>query len=266
MENFVILKDSTHKLDITLRTYGFKLLRYYMSKPTVTIDLQELDRKNNHYIWTNIRGMAHLNSQFDENVKIMAVKPDSVILKFDRNNVKMVPVQLNSDVIFKPGYDLSENYTLIPDSVKIMGPKILLDSISAIQTQVLSAKDIKSDLELSLPLILPDSSENLVYSHKKITVKGKVDKFTEGTIDVPVDIINVPKDISINYFPKEISISYYTSLTNFSAISRKDFIVECDYNDLIEGRTYLEPVIIKYPEKVKNVRLNNKRVEFIILK
>jgi YbbR domain-containing protein len=208
--------------------------------------------------------MAHLNSQFGESVKIMAVNPDSIIFNFDRNNVKKIPVKFNSDVTFVPGFDLIGNYELIPDSIKIMGPKILLDSITFIQTQVLSAQDIKSDLDMPLNLILPDSSENLVYSHKKIMVKGKVDKFTEGVIEVPVDIINIPKDMKINFFPKVIGVSYYTSLVNFKDITKSDFILECDFNDLIEGRTYLEPVLRKYPEKVKNIRLNQKRIEFII--
>ena len=48
-ENYVILTDSTHKLDITLTTYGFKLLRFYLSKPTVKVDLSEMDTKGNQY-------------------------------------------------------------------------------------------------------------------------------------------------------------------------------------------------------------------------
>lgn len=264
VENFVILKDTSHKLDITLRTYGFNFLRYYLSNPSVTVDLQELDRRNNQYIWTNIRGMAHLNSQFGESVELMAVNPDSIIFNFDRNEVIKVPIKFNADVTFEPGFDLAKKYQLIPDSIKIMGPTVLLDSIYIVQTEVLIAKDIKTDIDMPVNLILPDSSENLVYSHKKIMVKGKVDKFTEGIIEVPVDIKNVPSDININYFPKAISVSYYTSLANFKEIKKKDFIIECDYKELVEGRTYLEPVIKKYPEKVKNVKLNNKRIEFII--
>lgn len=128
----------------------------------------------------------------------------------------------------------------------------------------MSLQDIKSDIELPLNLIIPDSSENLVYSHKKITIKGKVDKFTEGIIDVPVDIVNIPKGITINYFPKVTGVSFYTSLANYKDVSQNDFIIECDFRDIIEGKSYLEPKIIKFPENVKNVKLNNKRIEFII--
>lgn len=265
-ENFVILKDSTHKLNITLQTYGFKFLKYYLSDPVVTVDMSELDSKNNEYFWTNTRGLAHINSQFGENVKIMAVNPDSLVFYFDRNDVKKIPVEFNSKISFAPGYDINGAFRLIPDSIKIIGPKILLDSILKIQTQELILKDVKSDIDTPLNLILPDTSQNLVYSHKVIEVKGKVEKFTEGIIDVPVDVINIPSDLKINFFPKTIGVSYYTNLNNFKNINKNDFIIECDFNNLVEGRTYLDASIVKYPEKVKNVKLNQKRIEFIISK
>lgn len=263
-ENYVVLKDTSHKLNITLRTNGFKFLKYYLSDPSVTVDLADLESKNNEYYWTNIKGMAHINSQFGENVKIMAVNPDSMIFRFDRNAVKKIPVEFNSNIAFVPGFDISEKLELIPDSIKVIGPKIVLDSISKIQTQMLDLKEVKSDIETPLNLILPDSSENLVYSHKEIIIKGKVEKFSEGLIEIPVDIINIPSDLKINFFPKTIGLSYYTSLSNFNQVNKNEFIIECDFKNLIEGRTYLEASLVKYPSKVKNVKLNQKRIEFII--
>ncbi len=263
-ENFVILKDTSHRLNITLRTYGFKFLKYYLTNQSVTVDLSELDSNNNEYIWTNSRGIPHINSQFGENVKIMAVNPDLIIFKFDRNAVKKIPVEFNSNISFAPGFDISGNFELIPDSIKVIGPKILLDSINKIGTQLLTLKDVKSDIDTPLNLVLPDSSRNLVYSHKEIIIKEKVEKFTEGIIEVPVDIINIPNDLKVNFFPKTIDVSYYTSLSNFKDININDFIIECDFKALVEGRTYLEASLVKYPLNVKNAKLNQKRIEFII--
>ena len=264
IENHVVLKDSTHKFDITLRTYGFNFLRYYLSEPNVTVDLKDLDNINKKYIWTNSKGIAHLNSQFNENVKILAVNPDSVIFRYDVNAIKKVPITLNSDVSFVPGYNISGKYNLDPDSLKIIGPKVLLDSISTVQAELLKLNEVNSNIDLQLKIILPDSSQNLIYSHKKINVKGHVEKFTEGITEVPVDVINVPNDITLNYFPKSISVYYYTSLSNFRQVNNSDFIVECDFNDLKEESTFLEPKLMKYPEMVKNVKLGQKHIEFII--
>ena len=266
VENYVILKDSTHKFDITLRTYGFKFLKYYLSNPRVTVDLSELDNINNQYVWTNSHGIAHLNSQFSESVKILAVNPDSVVFRYDTSDIKKVPVQLNSEITFAPGYDVLNGYKSIPDSIKIIGPKVLLDSIKVIQTELLILNNINSDIDAELKVILPDSSRNVVYSHKKINVRGQIEKFTEGSIEVPVDIVNVPNDVIINYFPKSINVLFYTSLSNFKQVKKNDFVVECDFNTFKEGSTFLDPKLIKYPENVKHLKLGQKHIEFIISK
>ncbi len=266
VENYVILKDSTHKFDITLRTYGFKFLKYYLTKPEVTVDLEDLDKSDNQYVWTSSKGIAHLNTQFSENVKILAINPDSVVFRYDVSGIKKVPVQLNSEVTFAPGYDILADYKFIPDSIKVIGPKVLLDSIDIIQTELLSLSDINSDIDMQLNVILPDSSQNVVYSHKKINVKGDIEKFTEGSVEVPVDIVNVPNDVVINYFPKSVNVLYYTSLSNFKQVKKNDFVVECDFNTLKEGSTFLDPKLIKYPENVKNLKLGQKHIEFIISK
>ncbi|MBT8393725.1 MAG: YbbR-like domain-containing protein [Bacteroidia bacterium] len=264
VENYVILKDRSHKLNITLSTYGFKLLRFYLSNPTVEVDLSKIDDYDNKYIWTNRKGLASVNAQFDENVRIIAVNPDTIEFRYDKNAVKVIPVEFNKEVSFVPGFDIYEEYQLIPDSIKVIGPKILLDSIKVIQTQLLKLEEVQSNINTPLNLILPDSSENVVYSHKKIIVQGNVDKFTEGTVQVPVNIINVPKDLKINYFPKTIGVSYYTSLRDFKDVAFNDFIVECNYKNLVEGSTFLEPQLIRFPENVKNIKLSQKRIEFVI--
>jgi len=265
-ENFVILSDSTHNLDITLSSYGFKFLKYYLTNPTVTVDLSNIDHFDKQYIWTNRNGLAHLNTQFSESVKVLAVNPDSLVFKYDISGIKKVPVILNSKVVFAPGYDILESYKVIPDSIKVIGPQILLDSIISIKTKLLSLERINTNINERLNVILPDSSENLVYSHKSVNISGHIEKFTEGSIEVPVDITNVPDSLQINYFPKTINVLYYTSLTNFKNITTSDFIVECDFSSLNSESSKLEPKLVKYPKNVKNVKLSQKQIEFVISK
>lgn len=266
IENHVILNDTTHKFDVTLRTYGFKFLRYYLADPILTVDLKDLDNIKKQYVWTSTKGIAHINSQFNENVKILAVNPDSIVFKYDVNGIKKVPLKLNSKVTFAPGYDILKSYEVMPDSIKLIGPQILLDSIDIIETELLSLNDINSNIDKRVNIIVPDSTKNVIYSHKNVVVKGKVEKFTEGNIEVPVDLINVPNDVTVNYFPKTVNVLYYTSLRNFNQVKKSDFIVECDFNNLKEESTFLEPRIIKFPEEIKNIKLGQKHIEFIISK
>jgi len=264
-EDKIILSDSTHKLNITLTTYGFKLVKYYFSKPVITVDFQSLEKNNTHYFWIEKREFQNVVSQFDPNVKIESINPDTIAFRYDVNNIKKIPVILDSEINFSSGFDLIGDYKLIPDSIKVIGPKILTDSITEIVTKQLKMDNINSDVSANVQLKLPINNTELQFSESSIVVSAVVERFTEGSINVPVNIINVPENIKLKYYPKEVSVLYFTSLSNFKSISLSSFIVECDYNALQSGDTYLIPKIVQQPERVKHVRLNEKKIEFILI-
>jgi len=79
-----------------------------------------------------------------------------------------------------------------------------------------------------------------------------------------VTIINIPEDLSINFFPKEISVIFYSSLDAYNSIDKTDFTVECDFNLLTTDNNYLNPVLVKQPLNVKTAKLKITQLEFII--
>lgn len=262
--DYVILKDSVRTLDITLRTYGFKLMRYYLSNPDITIDLKTADVEGHRYIWTKAKGISYINSQFDDKIRIIAINPDTLTFNFDVNAIKKVPVQLRSNIAFVPGYDVLDAFEIKPDSIKIIGPKVMIDTIQQVNTVPLVLKSVSENIDAELQIVLPDSSNNVTYSHKKVAVSGKVERFTEGEVEVPVDLVHVPEDIQVIYFPKTVTVKYYTSLSHYKTINKSDFIVECDYKDLDSTATFMEPKLVKYPSNIKNVKLVQKQIDFII--
>ncbi|RLD30212.1 MAG: YbbR-like domain-containing protein [Bacteroidetes bacterium] len=263
-EDKVIVKDSSHVMQITLTTYGFRLIKYYLIKPTIKVDFQNLDRNTTHYFWIERRELSNIVSQFDANIKIESINPETIAFRYDVNHVKKIPVVLDSQINFSSGFDLIEDYIINPDSIKVIGPKVLIDSISEIATMQLTMDDVNSNVSVPVKLNLPKHTENLEFSHNQVQVSAKVERFTEGSINIPVDIINLPNEIKIKYYPKEVSVLFFTSLSNFKSISSSSFIVECDYNKLNVQDTYLIPKIVKQPNNVKNVRLNENRIEFIL--
>ena len=265
-EDKVIIKDSIQKLDVTLTTYGFKLIRYYFNTPTVNLDVSYMDKNEEYYIWTQQKGFSGIVSQFDPNVTINTINPDTLKLRYDSNAVKVVPVELHTEVEFSPGYDLYDNYQLEPDSVKVIGPKVLVDSIERVHTKSLKLTEITADISTVVQLEELENDQ-LRTAVNTVLVQAKVDRFTEGTIDVPVIVKNVPEDIRLNIYPKSIQVIYYASLEEFKNIASNSFIVECDYSEAIESEaSYLTPRITQKPDRVKSARLNIKRIEFIVSK
>jgi len=261
----VILNDSVN-LNITLKTHGFKWLKYYVSEPKIKIDFsKDVYKKDGVFVWNKSRSYLN-NTQFDKQVELLSITPDPITFRYGVNMVKKVPVILNTDVRFDPGFNMSGNLISEPDSVIVVGPNILVSKITALETEAVTLNDIRADVLETVKLKLPKNSSDLKFSSEQIVLKGQVEKFTEGTLKIPVSVINTPKNTKLKYFPKVVSVSYYVSLSSFNTIAPKDFKVVCDFNKTNESQSFLIPELVKYPETVKNARIGQQRIEFIITK
>lgn len=264
-ETYVILNDSTPRLKITLKTYGFKFLKYYLRTPKLTLDYNNHDDLNDStLVWNKQAYFSVINSQFDKDVELITVAPDSIMFTYDVNDARDVPVLLDEKITFSPGFDIQEAYTITPDTIHIVGPEKAVSKIKSIKTEFLELEDVHTNIDQFLNLKLPEANENISFSHKKVHLKVNVDKFTEGSFNIPITITNVPNNISLKYYPKSVTVLYYTSLSNFNSISAKDFKVVCDYEKHVENQSYLVPEIIKAPEQIKSAKTKQQKVEFII--
>jgi len=264
-EEKAIISDSLHKIDVTLKTYGFKLLKYYMSQPSLTLDLNSIQSKKEAYIWTSDDHYQAIRAQFAANVEVLNINPDSIIFNYDTQFVKSVPIKLNDSIVFAPGFNITEHYILSPDSVRVIGPKQFVQKITSVSTEKIALSNVNKEFNKTISLIKPDTIKDIKFSVNKITVQGKVDKFTEGSLQVPITLINVPRNSKINYFPKDVTVVYNTALSNYKTISTADFKVVCDFNESGINRSHLTPKIVEQPSTVKSVRINQKKVEFILI-
>jgi hypothetical protein len=264
-EEYIILNDSNVELKITLKAYGFKLLQYYFKKPSLTIDFaNNIDRNDSAYIWSKNKAYSLISAQFDKQVDIVNIIPDTLFFRYDVNTIKKVPVILNQKIKFSPGFDLIDSVLISPDSVKLIGPNTLVTDINFVETDTLFLSDVKANIDKQINLQLPDHDINLKFSDTEIKVFATIEKFTEGKLKIPITVKNVPEGISFKYFPRAVTVSYYTSLSSFKGIDENDFSVVCDYDMITENQSFLIPEIIEKPQSVKNAKILNKRIDFII--
>lgn len=259
----VIIEDSSHKLNITLKTYGFKLIQYLLYKPKLKIDFSKLDKNQSYYHWTDKDNRVEVINQLNANVEIISINPDTLFFKYDENFVKTVPIVLKDDIQYSIGYDLLKPIEMTPDSIKVIGPKVLLDTIYNVTSETLKLQDVNSNIS-SLLKIKKSTNNQIKYSSESILVEASVTKFTEGELEIPIDILNVPETISLSFYPKTVKVFFYTSLQDYNKISSSDFKVECDYRLIDETIDFFEPKVVLKPRFVKNVRLNTNKIEFII--
>ncbi|MCB4809303.1 YbbR-like domain-containing protein [Tamlana sp. 62-3] len=264
-QEFIILNDSV-QLNITLKTHGFKWLKYAFSEPKITIDFsKDVYKKEGVFVW--YKSAAYLNNtQFGKEVEILNIEPDTLTFKYGINQVKKVPVVVKAQLNFSPGYNSPNPVVVEPDSLVVVGPNVLVSKINEIETEAQVFNEVRSDINKIVKLKLPKNSSDLKFSVNTVTLKAGVEKFTEGNLSVPITIINKPKNLELKYFPKSVNVRYNVSLSNYDKITTKDFKVVCDYSKLNNNQTVLIPELVQQPNLVKNAKINRQRVEFIIVK
>ena len=267
-EQHSITSDYDSIIEVKVRSYGFNLIAHNFFKHSITIDFDKEVRKSGQkYIWETKNGISKIDKQISSKIDILSIQPDSLRFPFDLMSVKMVPIRLDSEINYAPGYDILDSLVIKPDTVKVIGPKNTVDKISRIRTEKLTLKDVNSSIDQEVNLKLNEAWENIRLSKSKVTVRGVVEKFTEGTFEVPVDIVNLPANIKINYFPKTVLVSYYVSLGNYKKIKALDFKIVCDYAEVKnQERTFFIPHFETKPKLVKSAKIKQNKIEFIIIK
>ncbi|RIA10003.1 YbbR-like protein [Flavobacteriaceae bacterium MAR_2010_72] len=264
-QNKVIITDSFPKINATVSAYGFSLFFYQFKTHTIAVDIsKDVFRQQNNYVWVTNKYKHKINDQLDQFTEIVLIEPDTIYFPFETLSTKKVPIVLNENVVFKSGYNILNGFEVKPDSVKVIGSEEEVSKIKSVETSPLSLKDVSTDIDVMLSLKKP--SPKLKYSISETRINAKVEKFTEGTIEIPVTIVNKPLDVEVNYFPKVITLSYNVSLDNYKNVKPLDFKVECDYSEIEQSnKTYFTPKLVKSSPLVKNVKLKQNKVEFILM-
>lgn len=265
LEDETILEsDSLNLLNAVVQAKGFALVPYiFNNSKTIVLDANNDVASNpNHYTFDVKNHRFLIEDQLGSPYKLLSVKPDTLILPYSKQASKYVPLILKTDLDFSTGFDVYGSFNKSADSVKIVGAVEVLDTITAIETEVLKLSGVNTNINDNVIVSAPTDME--VFP-KSINITAEVKRFTEGKIDVPVTIINTPMNTEINFFPKSVSLSYYVDLENYNNIEVSDFSVECNYNDIEGSQGFLVPKIVKRPKSIKRISIKQKRIDFIKL-
>ena len=262
----LLVQDPLPKVDVTITTNGFNLLKIAFQKLLLKIDFSTLQKDDKAYYWRESEHRSKLAQFFGSNTTLESIRPASLTFNYATEFVKKVPVFINIESNFVVGYDLETPLKSQPDSIAIVGPKQYLKDINKISTQNIVLNAVQKDIKTTVDLDVSNYPTYLKFSKTKVLVTGKVDKFTEGKIAVPVQLVNLPENLTLSIFPKEIPVVFYTSLSTYNSINRNDFRIECDYNTLDLSSNVMIPKLILYPKSAKTAELQIHSLEYVITK
>jgi len=260
---FVFQEEPLRKLSLRVVSDGFYFFSNAFRTNTLKISLENITKKEKYsYFLSNENLKKQVRSVIQDNVKVLDVVEDLIEVKLGKKSFKKLPVVSNVEIQYHAGYSSFSGIQLIPDSIEISGPEMQVSKISKIELPAFVKGNVKEVINEYIDIINPNVPK-IVFDKKSIQIKVEVEKITEKSLTVPVQIINSPSD-DIVVYPKKVKVTCQVRLSQFNMIQEKDFTVVCDYNT--RGTKHIKTELLAFPSVVSSVKLKTNEVEYLILK
>jgi hypothetical protein len=267
----VMIGEPPQNLKLGVKAFGYTLLRYKLvaSISPITIDLSLLPLypvrgSDVKFFITASRMRAAVISQLRGELQLLSILPDTIYFEFTNLVFRKVPVKTNLTFSCDRQHMIAGSIKTEPDSVIISGPQTLIDTINFINTATVRAEKLTSTEEKSIPLT---SFPQIGLSHRRVVVTIPVEKFTEASINIPVDVRNLPRDQRLILMPRAINLKCNVPLSHYSKLNSRHFDAYVDFNSvgLTPGNKLRVNVLTK-DLFINNLDFEPKYVEFIIEK
>lgn len=260
----LITENNPDALKLRIEETGFRIAYKTLLPPTLYIDVSEAPQENGTFIYAIDEHREDIQAQTGVDFGKGQFLKDVILINYQQRKEKKLPVVSQLKVEFAAGYTSTGKLQLAPDSVTISGPDNILDTLNQLKTRPLTIQGVKNDLSGRVAVDTTHLSNVTLYLDQ-VEYSMDVEKFTEGSVEVPIELINVPQGLNVVIFPKEILLFYQANLKDFNEIDVSEFRVVCDFSTAGgENQEVLRPEIREQPSEVTNVRLNEKKVSYII--
>ncbi|TDN88719.1 hypothetical protein DET49_10841 [Salegentibacter sp. 24] len=256
-------KNRPENLKLRIQDKGFAIWYYQLFKPTIKLDLGKATIDDGELIYNFEANREVLEDQVNINFEKARFIQEKIAIDYQPKKKKKIAVNPDIDLSYAVGYSANEPIKLRPDSVTVSGPENIIDTLQNLHTVYLKINDIKADIAGKVEIDTSNLGMLSFYTNE-VAYSQNVEKFTEGNVKVPVEVLNVPINTNIVIFPKEVLVYFQVNLQQFEMVEAENFRVVCDFNDIDEGDDFIIAHIAEAPSFVRNLRLNERTIQFVI--
>jgi len=261
----LITTDNPSTLKLRMEENGFKIAWFSLFPPTLYVDVSKTQEQNGNLIYIIDENRNDILSQLDINFENSQFVKDVIAIRFQQKKEKKQPDIYEIKDDYAEGKTETDELQIQPDSVRVSGPDDLIDTLTRLSTQKIHIKKVKEDLKGKVKIDTAGLRNITLYTDE-VEYFLDVEKFTEGSVRVPIELINVPEGLNVVIFPKETLLFFQVVLKDYNKVGASDFRVVADFGELQENQDFLIPEIAKKPVFTNNLRLNEKKIQFIIKK
>jgi hypothetical protein len=133
-----------------------------------------------------------------------------------------------------------------------------------VYTYFFNLKKIRQNFSAEVPLKKPFTSIN--YNVKNVKLSFNVDKLTENSIKIPIQVINNPGHETIKLLPNFITIKYLVAMNDYENVNANSFKAIVNYEQIKEKQKSLQVEIVRSPSEVKIINTEPTSISYLIYK
>jgi hypothetical protein len=266
--NYVVLNTDNEQINlpVEIRASGFILIWEKIFGYQVALDFTENTYSRNDSLFFNSsQSIKKIKRSKTLSYEVLSTDDLDIFLRYQRFKSKKVPVVHNINLEFTQNYVAIKKPYFQQDSVVITGNDAKVNSLSKFlvrRDSKLIIKDSVTILEIDLKEMEPDLS----FDPKRLRFIVEATKITEGTIDVPVFLINKPPGYQVKLIPDNIQVVFSTAVSNFNQITAKDFLISVNYELIDDLNISATPSVEILNERIVSYRINPKQVQVLTIK
>lgn len=265
-ETAALSENNTKAITFDLAANGFEILFYKFKKPSITVPVGKYyTKENDGFKISKGELLRMVSSNFNRNLAIKNLSVDELNVHLDPIVLKKVRVIAMTAITFKNGFKPIDSIKVIPDSITISGPSGSLKNLHTIETELISLNDVETNISETAKVVSP-GSEIVSIKPNKVKVTLAVAEFSQGQYTFPVEVINLPPDMTIKMVPQAVTITFDVSVNDFANISKEGFRLVCDYSQRNKDENFMLPFLEKKPQNIYNVVFEPKKIDFFIFK
>jgi hypothetical protein len=258
----IVIENNTQTLFAQVKQTGFKILSINLFNSNIVLNFTELDSSQNYYSYDIQKNEAKIAKSLKLSSDEFEINEDSLKFNHYKLSTKKLKIKPNFQISFGKGYDSIQSFQFEPSFIEVSGKDSILKSLEFISTQEKVLKDVSDTISGTVEIQKIDSV-SINYLVESITYSLPVTKFTEGSFEIPISLEEADFDGELVIFPKTVNVNFKTSLSNYERIDESGFKVIAKYNP---SEDFMLLELVKQPKLVKNVSLENYKVDYLIKK
>ncbi len=200
------------------------------------------------------------------NAKISAFPATDTLRIYSEQRVsRRIPIRAEVEVHCKPGFVLVGGIHPVPDSITVMGPRSLVESVPFLKTEPRTLQNVGEDKFLSLKIVRPDT-KRLTYEDHPIDLALDIQPLAERVMDnVPLRLINVPDQVQAVVQPSTFSVKIRGGVDLLATVTRDSIRGVVDYAEEQRLKRVEAPVTINVPNDIQWSQLIPSRFRIVVL-